>query len=423
MALVSRDPYDLVVELGCEAVPLHHADCPRATSSRVWRSRALVMGVLCLGALGCLAGFKWRESHRSQRVSSDSMDVMEKYVTLGHESAFITWKKHPTKCWSMPDGEIKNARKLQIWDCPDAASQEAPERFIIPAGGVGQIRPARFPEFCLDAPAHSTTVQWWRCDDPAVPKDNLQWSVPMGREGFFRPTSWENRCIDIPNDNTTNGRKLQQWECLPGRPGNEAFVVHWPIDCRWEEWTEWTRCSQFCGGGIRKRWRREGQASVDGGQLCDGAEEQDERCNLKKCVGDVKKLPSDDLRDFKKSAMRNSAGSFHQGSLTVLITVCLLAVFDRAQAGGACSHSAFETLLEAKRGREDGEAAAQHRGFNSRSGRGWLENADAGRRGCPPFSGTTAQIGRGEAALSASGPGTTRRRAGPRTLAGDQKEG
>lgn len=57
------------------------------------------------------------------------------------------------------------------------------------------------------------------------------------------------------------------------------------VDCKWSSYTEWSECSQSCGGGARTSNRTILQHPINGGQECTGTALKTEACNLEPCPG------------------------------------------------------------------------------------------------------------------------------------------
>eukprot|EP00928_Gymnodinium_smaydae_P039824 TRINITY_DN27124_c0_g2_i1.p1 TRINITY_DN27124_c0_g2~~TRINITY_DN27124_c0_g2_i1.p1 ORF type:complete len:4551 (-),score=367.55 TRINITY_DN27124_c0_g2_i1:202-13791(-) len=55
-----------------------------------------------------------------------------------------------------------------------------------------------------------------------------------------------------------------------------------PVDCVWDEWLEWDKCTLTCGGGFRAR-RREKTPAQHGGKHCHPGSRQEDVCNLQPC--------------------------------------------------------------------------------------------------------------------------------------------
>lgn len=266
-------PYEQITEVDDVAEQLVQ-QARELHASHPLKRRAITLGLIIAGVLGCAFSAQWAFASRPTLQSgSGSWDVIEEFNLSGQEPAFITWKKHPEKCWGLPKLEMKNSMKLHIWDCEDRR-----DRFFIPAGGTGVIRSARYPEYCLDAPGSSTVIQWFLCAD--APEKNLQWKVPENGSGDILPASWEGQCVDVPGGKVDAGQVLQQWKCSPDISENEGFVIHRPADCRWEAWSEWTSCPDTCGA----KKSRERKSRVDSGEECAGHEVVEKHCgNSKDC--------------------------------------------------------------------------------------------------------------------------------------------
>jgi len=235
-------------EKGCRELcaDLEHLDpaSPHGVAtfgSRWGRLCHATRGFMTLGALSLIVVALRTFAHPRQLTTLHA-NVDRKIALRDHATVYVSWKRHPDKCWSIPDGQMSDAVKLQIWDCPDDVTAESVDRFIFPAGGSGPIRSASFPDFCLNVPGHSSVLQFWHCGDPKVPPEHFQWTVPTSSTGFIRPKHAAHRCIDVPADNTTNGHVLQQWDCMDNTPGNELFVVHLVPPCHWDAWSDWGLC-------------------------------------------------------------------------------------------------------------------------------------------------------------------------------------
>lgn len=285
-----------------------------------WRGRALAAGLAVAGVLGCAnGGSRWAAAQPLQsRITDGELAVQEKFTLLGEEPAFVTWKLHPNKCWSVPD-EMKNAMKVHMMDCPDK-----PDKFIIPAGGIGKIRSAKYPEFCLDAPRGSAVVQFFECDKG--PEENMQWAVPKDREGPIKPANDEDRCLDVPGGKTEDGTPLQQWECSTRAESNEGFVIHWPADCNWKEWSEWTECSSKCRGHLT----RERVSHPDGGKECHGHETERRECGSQDCESSDDDSSDEDSSDEEGKTAKDGCRGACEVSRALVFGLCLLFLSGRS---------------------------------------------------------------------------------------------
>lgn len=243
--------------------------------SRIFFSMA-ALGVVAIG----LTVLSLALSPKRALVHPTILDVAQQFIIKGSEPAFLTWKGHSTSCWAAPWGGV---REVELRACHGDDGE--PDKFMVPPNGLGHVRPARNPDLCLYAPTDSAKVELARCDTPGL-KDRMTWSVPTDRDGQIRLASSPRTCIAVNGGNSPGIiPTLQQQSCSPGlAASSEIFVVHWPMECRWEMWTEWTHCSMKCGGGTRKRSRHAEPAELGGGgSHCKAAETEKERCNDQLC--------------------------------------------------------------------------------------------------------------------------------------------
>jgi len=70
------------------------------------------------------------------------------------------------------------------------------------------------------------------------------------------------------------GQVLLQDKC-------NAFVC--PVDCAWNAWGGWGKCSRTCGGGIRLRERAYLSQAENGGKSCAGSPAEVLACNIEEC--------------------------------------------------------------------------------------------------------------------------------------------
>ena len=57
-----------------------------------------------------------------------------------------------------------------------------------------------------------------------------------------------------------------------------------PVDCKWNEWSNWTECSLSCDNGTQIR-SRTFEPALHGGNECEGPEVESELCNTQACPG------------------------------------------------------------------------------------------------------------------------------------------
>lgn len=61
-----------------------------------------------------------------------------------------------------------------------------------------------------------------------------------------------------------------------------------PVDCRWDDWGDWSACSESCGPGTKAKSRKFKQVAAFGGLTCQGLTTQPSECNLGDCPVDCK---------------------------------------------------------------------------------------------------------------------------------------
>jgi hypothetical protein len=86
---------------------------------------------------------------------------------------------------------------------------------------------------------------------------------------------------DVLSD-ATSGKLNAGAKCPPQRLNQSCNEIACPIDCDAGEWSEWSRCSVNCSGGIRERIRSIKQHSRYGGEACGPASDA-EACNTQDC--------------------------------------------------------------------------------------------------------------------------------------------
>lgn len=56
-----------------------------------------------------------------------------------------------------------------------------------------------------------------------------------------------------------------------------------PIDCKWSSFGEWSSCSKTCGDGYQSRQRSKLISAENGGRDCEGSSNDKQSCNLRNC--------------------------------------------------------------------------------------------------------------------------------------------
>ena len=51
------------------------------------------------------------------------------------------------------------------------------------------------------------------------------------------------------------------------------------VDYQWSDWNSWSTCSVTCGSGSQTRTRTELQSAANGGQACQGSNQETQSCN------------------------------------------------------------------------------------------------------------------------------------------------
>ena len=55
------------------------------------------------------------------------------------------------------------------------------------------------------------------------------------------------------------------------------------VDCKWNDFGDWSVCSQDCGGGWQRRSRTVRQKAANGGMECNGCAAETKACNTHNC--------------------------------------------------------------------------------------------------------------------------------------------
>lgn len=56
-----------------------------------------------------------------------------------------------------------------------------------------------------------------------------------------------------------------------------------PINCQWNLWSDWTECTETCGGGDQGRQRDRKVIPENGGEECHGPRQESQACNEEEC--------------------------------------------------------------------------------------------------------------------------------------------
>jgi len=131
---------------------------------------------------------------------------------------------------------------------------------------------------CLDTTTTTTTTT-------TVPKIDCQWSG-WSKSGECTKscgggTQYFQRTISVQSKNggkSCTGNPIKQEKC------NDFDC---PVDCRWNNWSDWTSCSKTCGQGSKNRRREVQTRARNGGSLCQGLSMQTQSCNVRDCPSPV----------------------------------------------------------------------------------------------------------------------------------------
>lgn len=206
----------------------------------------------------------------------------------GWAPARISAASDPKRCWKVgaEKGTYENGMPLIIWDCKDA------DTFIISRSGFGPIRPSQASDYCLVNAKKRKKMHFWLCSEASP--ESARFYLPP-HKGFIRPVGGTEACVDVVGGIKKNGHKMQVFQCSRKKK-NELFVIHWPFDCKWTPWTEWSVCSTAC-----KTWRsrRENPAEETTDPLalwstqrsCSGVEEEVWGCRRGRCQTNAVQQP------------------------------------------------------------------------------------------------------------------------------------
>jgi hypothetical protein len=71
---------------------------------------------------------------------------------------------------------------------------------------------------------------------------------------------------------------------------SECGDIPCPVDCEWEEWSQWTQCDATCDGGLQMRFRNKTKA-LHNGRECIGSTSETRSCNTQECPNPCKPNP------------------------------------------------------------------------------------------------------------------------------------
>lgn len=80
-----------------------------------------------------------------------------------------------------------------------------------------------------------------------------------------------------------------------------------PIECVWDDWSEWKACTKSCGGGITERLRNVSTPAAHGGQDCLGSTRDVKKCAKTPCPQDCRFGDWEDWSECSKPCGEGSA--------------------------------------------------------------------------------------------------------------------
>ena len=63
------------------------------------------------------------------------------------------------------------------------------------------------------------------------------------------------------------------------------FVYSILVDCKWDDYGEWSSCDKACGGGKQTRTRTKRREKAQNGDECTGPATETRDCNTAACLG------------------------------------------------------------------------------------------------------------------------------------------
>uniref|UniRef100_A0A7S1RJV6 Ricin B lectin domain-containing protein n=1 Tax=Alexandrium catenella TaxID=2925 RepID=A0A7S1RJV6_ALECA len=297
--------------------------------SKVLRPALTVVTLLTTAILVGVAVGRPMLPGRSYEMSASRAEDTVSFMLKGWEPAYIAWAQHPDKCWDVvrPHG-TQNGMKLQMWDCANVK-----DKFMVPAGGFGPIKLASDPEYCLDAPGKTNLLQFWKCSE--APRENILFTVPKASQGLIHPANHSGKCLDVPDGDTSNGRRVQQWNCSSegDRSRDMQFVIHWPVTCEWGPWSEWSNCSSACTTKRTRKQQVEHEDQDRHGE-CDGVVSQVNSCKPEDCTKtDTIELDSSgEIVDVDRKG-KNGGSAARPAMFMLFCLLCLSGMHGRVGAG------------------------------------------------------------------------------------------
>ena len=154
-------------------------------------------------------------------VAGSGQVFMDVYSGAGDEQgpAINLTSSYQTLTWTVtvpanaPTGQTGNAPQLQVREIGFAPVTVHIADATVQLATPGEITASGNSGYCLDNANGSTTdgnkIQVWQCLGDA----NQQWEY-AAQSGGHELVNSNGKCLDDPNDSTTNGTKVQLWTCL-----------------------------------------------------------------------------------------------------------------------------------------------------------------------------------------------------------------
>eukprot|EP00933_Yihiella_yeosuensis_P017312 TRINITY_DN1449_c0_g1_i2.p1 TRINITY_DN1449_c0_g1~~TRINITY_DN1449_c0_g1_i2.p1 ORF type:complete len:899 (+),score=143.23 TRINITY_DN1449_c0_g1_i2:601-3297(+) len=79
-----------------------------------------------------------------------------------------------------------------------------------------------------------------------------------------------------------NGRQCSEAD---GTQQEDCGTAACGSDCIWDVWFDWSSCSVSCGGGVKRRQRSIHRSELPGGKACSGLKVAEAACNTQSCLG------------------------------------------------------------------------------------------------------------------------------------------
>jgi hypothetical protein len=135
----------------------------------------------------------------------------------------IHWGGNLDKCVLVEGAVAKAGYSIIVSPCRDK-----PFGWIVPTKEKPMLRPALYPELCLDHPSGSK-LQLWHCSEDHKVKPNLQFELhAVGNDttrGTIRPATNSSLCVNVPADK--QGTTLEIQPCIQDSASNTfMFFAH-----------------------------------------------------------------------------------------------------------------------------------------------------------------------------------------------------